>query len=130
MGLFSFLSAAKTADALVGSIPKVISSAIKGIDASFFTDEEKMGFVKDLSKQLYDNFMPRAISRRVLSIIIFGIFGVFSLSALVFACFDMMSIVDNIIKVALAMKIGWMTITVTAFYFGIWPIGKGLLGKK
>ena len=121
MGLFSFLSAKKAADNIAGAVPKVIDGAISGIDALVFTDEEKSNFIKGLLKQLYDNFMPRAISRRVIAVIIIGVFSIFALTGLVFACFGRMNVVNEIIKVAVAFKIGWAAMTVIAFYFGVWP---------
>jgi len=121
MGLFSFLSAGKAADNIASAIPKVIDGAVRGIDSLVFTDEERSSFIKDLLKQLYDNFMPRAISRRVLAVIVFSVFSIFALTGLVFACFEKTNIVKIIIDVAVAFKLGWLTMTITAFYFGVWP---------
>jgi hypothetical protein len=128
MGIFSFLSATKTADAIVGSVPKVIDGVIGGIDKAFFTDQEKAETIKDLLKQLYDNFMPRAISRRILAVIIFGVFAIYALTALVFACFKQTEVVNAIIATAEAFQLGWLAITVTIFYFGYYGFQK-ITGK-
>ena len=124
MGLFSFLSAKKTADNLADSVPKIIDGAISGIDALAFTKEESMEFFKGLLKQLYDQFMPRAISRRVIAIIIVSVFSIFCLTALGFACFNATNIVNNISQVFTKFKIGYITLVVIGFYFGVWPFVK------
>lgn len=124
MGLFSFLSATKTADAMASSVPKVISGITAGIDATFFTKEERANFIKDFVTKLYDNFLPRAISRRILAIMIFSVFVIFALTALVFACFGKTEVINLIIQVAVAFKIGWLIITVTIFYFGYYGFEK------
>lgn len=129
MGLFSFLSASKVADAVTDSVPKVVNGVIGGIDAAFFTDEERQQMAQDLLKQLYDNFMPRAISRRILAVIIFVLFSIYALTALVFACLNMVEVVNRIIEVAEAIKLGWMAITVTIFYFGYYGFQKVFGGK-
>ncbi len=63
----------------LGTVDKVADGAMRGLDALFYTKEEKsadsikvtgmrMGMVKDLQ----DQFSPRAITRRVLAIIVIG----------------------------------------------------------
>lgn len=134
MGLFSFLSTAKAADELVGAIPKVITSTISAFDKLVLTKEETLDFIKDLSKQLYDNFMPRAISRRIIATILVGLFAIFCLAGIVLVILKDVgagSRLEALILLFTAMKVGWCTMTIVAFYFGIWPLGQKLLsGKK
>ena len=74
MGFWDFLSSAKTAANLADTVPKVVDSTIKGLDALVFTTEEKSKFIMDLLKQLHDQFMPRAISRRIIAILMLACF--------------------------------------------------------
>ena len=129
MGFFSFLTGAKAASNLADAVPKVIDSAISGIDKTFFTNEEKSDFVLKLSKQLYDNFMPRAISRRMIAAIVFILFGIFAIAALTCAILGMIDTVNAIITLAGSMKLGWLTMTIAVFYFGVWPAVNNAMGK-
>lgn len=61
------------------TIDTVAEGAVKGVDALFFTEEEKsnqsvkvLGMKMAMVKALQDEFAPRAITRRILAIIIVG----------------------------------------------------------
>lgn len=130
MGLFSFLSAAKSADAVAESIPKVVDGAMKGIDKIFFTAEEKSEFISGMLKQLYDQFMPRAISRRVISIMMLAVFDIAFLVAVVYACLGETEVVNSIIAIVSAFQMGWIAITIIIFYFGYYGVEKFKKGGK
>jgi hypothetical protein len=128
MGLFSFLSAKKAGDAIVETAPKVVNGIMSGIDAAFFTQEEKAEFIKGMLQQLYDNFMPRAISRRVIAVIIFANFTLAFMLCLILAVFELKERLQAAVEVINAFQIGWLAITVTVFYFGYYGVQK-LTGK-
>lgn len=129
MGLFSFLSAKKTADVLTESVPKVVDGAIKGIDALVFTAEEKSQFIQGMLKQLYDQFMPRAISRRIIAVMMLGVFDLAFLIAVGFACFGKVEVVNSIIATVKAFQMGWIAVTIIIFYFGYYGVEKFKGGK-
>jgi len=61
------------------TVDTVAEGAVKGLDALFFTEEEKsnqsvrvLGMNMAMVKSLQDEFAPRAITRRILAIIIIG----------------------------------------------------------
>lgn len=61
------------------TVDTVANSMVSGIDALFFTEEEKsnvsiksMSMRMDMVKSLQDEFAPRAVTRRILAIIIIG----------------------------------------------------------
>jgi len=99
-------------------IDSLTSGITRGIDAAIFTKEEKANFMKDMVLKLQDQWMPRAISRRIVAILITTIFVVFCLTALVFACFSKTEVCKDIIDVAIAFKLGWIQGAIIVFYFG------------
>jgi len=61
------------------TVDTIADGAVKGFDALFFTEEEKsnqsvsvLGMRMGMVKALQDEFAPRAITRRILAIIIVG----------------------------------------------------------
>ena len=106
---------------LFGS-PKTVNTITdgltRGIDAVVFTPEEKANFIKDMVLKLQDQYLPRALSRRIIAVLITAIFCLFCIVGLIFACFNKPDIVDNIIKVAEAFKLGWIMGAIVVFYFG------------
>ena len=115
------------------TVEKATDGIIAGIDKAFYTDEEKMSdqisltkFRMDMVKSLQDEFTPRALTRRVLAIIILG--HVFLHIDAAIACFilRMSGAVDFILKLVDAE----MTLAsiVAFFYFGYYGVQK-IVGK-
>jgi hypothetical protein len=106
---------------LFGS-PKAVEDITSGIinagDALVYTAEEKATFTKEVLFKLQDQWMPRAISRRLIAFMITAVFCIFMLTSLVFACFKQPEIVQAIINTAKAFQLGWLQITIVVFYFG------------
>ena len=101
-----------------------VGSAIKGIDALVYTNEEKISDVKDMVFKLQDQFTPRAISRRILAIMFTTVFLGLCIVAVIFACFGATAIVNDIINIAIAFHLGWIMLSIVAFYFGFYQWGK------
>ncbi len=116
-------------------ITKVTGGIISGIDAVFYTDEEKARAastaVENAQKTvvaLNDQWMPRAISRRILAFMFSAVFLIILLTAIVFACLGKIDVVNSIIAIVKAFDLGWIILAMTAFYFGVYEFKK-MLGK-
>jgi hypothetical protein len=104
----------------------------RGIDAAFYTEEEKaadgkelikmrMGMVKDLQ----DQYAPRSLTRRVLAIIVFGNFFLHINIALLFWFLGQeIELVIDMIKMELQL-----VLIVAFFYFGYYGV-KQVMTKK
>lgn len=116
------------------SASKVLDAGIAGIDALVLTDEEKMELNKklgdqwvELQKTLGPETTIRAVTRRILSVLIMGSYIVLCMGAAAVYKFDaayttvLLSIADG--------KFGVMALGVAAFYFGPYMIGQ-FMGKK
>jgi hypothetical protein len=133
MGLWSIITGANKVGAVVDAGLDVVKTGMKGIDAMVFTDEEKsqahaervargMAHVVELAKLQQSESGASAITRRVLGYIVMGNFTAYAIAALVSACRSRMDIVDNIIKTAMAISLGEMSITVIVATFGYYGI--------
>lgn len=125
----------KAIEGAVDTVNKVTGGIISGIDAVFYTDEEKARAttkaVESAQKTviaLNDQWMPRAISRRILAYMFSGVFLAILLTAIVFACLGKIDIINSIIAIVKAFDLGWIMLGITAFYFGVYEFKK-MLGK-
>lgn len=109
-------------------IDKSVGGIISGIDAAFYTSEEKAHDIKEMIFKLQDQFTPRAISRRILAIMFTVVFLGIVTTAVIFACFGKTTTVKDIILVAEAFQMGWIMLSIIAFYFGYygWQQIKGV----
>lgn len=112
----------------VDIIDKSVGGVIAGIDAAFYTNEEKAHDIKEMIFKLQDQFTPRAISRRILAIMFTSVFLGIVVTSVIFACFGRTTVVTDIIAVAAAFQLGWIMLSVVAFYFGYygWQQIKGV----
>lgn len=94
----------------------------KGIDGAFYTSDEK----SEMAKSLQDEFTPRAITRRILAVIIIAHFFVHIDLWVYFAWVDNAVMIREL-KDMLAIE--WkLALTVIIFYFGYYGI-KSILKK-
>lgn len=137
MGFLATIFGSKKAVDDAGEIAKTVSTGVvSGIDKMFYTDEEKednaqmrMKLASDLILKLQDQFTPRAITRRVLAVIIVATFDLVFLVSVVLAILDKTNAVDKIIGIVNAFQFGTLVITIIIFYFGYYGIGK-IIDKK
>lgn len=129
MGLFSFLSSNKK------TVDKVVDGAISGIDKIFYTNEEKADArrklaegVQEFVKSTLDENTARSRTRRVIAIMIMGVFLILIIAAAVAYPFDeaysnfLFEIVGDMSTFALM---------VAAFFFGAHMLGRNIIpGKK
>jgi hypothetical protein len=110
----------------------ITRGVISGIDAAFYTDEEKVKDIRQTVQGLQDQYGPRSISRRGLAFGIFGVFLMFALSGLAFIWIslwlDTSKQIQMLIDFAAAFYIGSLTLTAFIFFFGYY--GLGHIGKK
>jgi hypothetical protein len=111
------------------TVEKATDGVIAGIDAAFYTKEEKAAdnirltkFRMDMVKSLQDECTPRALTRRVLAIIILGHVFLHLDAAIVCFILRMNGAVDFILKLVEAE----MTLAsiVAFFYFGYYGVKK------
>ena len=119
-----------SADKAVDTATNIINKGMSGLDALVFTKEERSEFVKDFVLKMQDTYGPRALSRRIIAIMTLGSFNAAFITALVFACFDKLSVVMRIIEVIKAFGMPWIVGTIIIFYFGYYGIGGILAFSK
>ena len=140
MGLWSIITGAGKVDEVVDTGLNIINQGVKGIDAMFFTDEEKsqakaaftakaMDHVLVMVKATQGETLARSITRRILAIALIGLFMTFTITGLVFVCMGDTDTVNNIIALAAAMWLPGVTLSVVAFYFGFYGVNK-VMGKQ
>jgi len=81
-------------------VEKSVGGIISGIDAAFYTNEEKAHDIKEMIFKLQDQFTPRSISRRILAIMFSSVFLGMAITATIFACLGKTKIVTNIVAIA------------------------------
>jgi hypothetical protein len=128
MGLWGRLfGTEKVVEAGVEVVKKATDGIIDGIDAAFYTEEEK---AKDLSeitkmrmamvKDLQDEFMPRALTRRLLACIVFGNVFLHINAAIVLFVMGKHEAVEFILK--LVGEEMTLASIIAFFYFGYYGI--------
>ncbi len=112
------------------TIDTIANGAIRGLDAAFYTKEEKaidgikiMAMRMDMVKSLQDENSARSLTRRILAIIILGNFFLHLNAYLVLRYFN----VDLPVGEVLAAESTLVSI-VGFFYFGYYGVKK-ILGK-
>lgn len=114
---------------------KVLDAGMKGLDAMFFTKEEKAQFYTQLGQQWIDTMKVlqgessiRSITRRVIAFAVIFTYIPMVVSAAVMYAFDpryatfLMEVADS--------KFGWLVVAIGTFYFGPYMIQRMLTGKK
>ena len=130
MGFWSFL---KTSEKALDAAADLVEAGANGIDALFFTDEEKsqasMDTIKlwiEIHKTLANESTAKSITRRILAVMIMG-------SAMLESLFAIGIYPYNPEWSAMVIKVlasqGVMIGSVTIFYFGYYAI-KQIVGKK
>lgn len=122
MGLWAWLTGAEA----VKQLPKAVDAIISTGDALVYTDEEKAGdeinrmklALEWTQKTLMANGV-QSVVRRLLAIAFCGELLLAFNIALFCAIQGKMEVVTRIINVVEAFKIGWATITILTFYFGV-----------
>ena len=130
MGLLSWL---KTSEKAVDTASDLVKKGADGIDALFFTAEEKsQASLKMIDlwiktqEVIRDEGTARAITRRVLAIIIVGMSLFLGLAACAVYYFDkdLALFILSVVK-----EYGYMTTAVVIFYFGYYAV-KQIVGEK
>ena len=130
MGFFSFL---KTSEKALNTATELVKSGVNGIDALFFTKEEKSKASMEMinmwirtQEVLRDENTAKSITRRYLAVSIIAftfILGLFAVA--VHPWFPEWS--DYALK--LLREYGFMTTSVIVFYFGYYAV-KQIVGSK
>ncbi len=125
----------KAIDGAVDTVNKVTGVITSGIDAVFYTDEEKARAAskavengQKMVSAIHDQWMPRAISRRILAYMFSAVFLSILITAVVFACLSKIDVVNSIIAIVKAFDLGWIVLGLMGFYFGVYE-WKKMLGK-
>ena len=128
MGLLNWLASGPKA------AEKVLDAGVRGIDALVFTEEEKAELHKkmgedwiELQKIMGEETTVRAVTRRILAVLVVVPFVLLVLSAAVAYAFS-----PEYATFLLALaesQFGILVLTVAAFYFGPHMIGR-MFGKK
>lgn len=111
-------------------VEKVTNAVINGVDAVFYTEEEKAEDSK-ARRQLWFKFMElsrdessiKSVTRRILSFLIIGHWLLFMDAALIFYAIGEISKAKMAFELAASMM--WITAGVAAFYFGAHLIRQG-----
>ena len=113
----------------MGILKKVTGGVVDGIDAAWYTTEEKSRDIIKVLLSLQDQFTPRSISRRILACMFTAVYLCLVLITALFACLGYSDIVNSIISIIKAFELGWIQLTIIIFYFGYYGAGK-MMGKK
>ena len=105
-------------------LEKGLDMISKGIDGAFYTGDEK----SEMAKSLQDEFTPRAITRRVLAIIVIAHFFIHIDLWVYFAWTNNVNMVKEL-KEILTME-GKLAMAVIIFYFGYYGIKSILKERK
>jgi hypothetical protein len=123
----------KAIDRGLGIIDKTVGFVASGLDSAFYTDQEQAeGKLKTLDmrmgmvKSLQDEFTPRAVTRRILALIIFGNFFLHANLWVYFAWKQNADMVATM-KELLGMELQ-LTLLVAFFYYGYYGVKK-IMGK-
>jgi flagellar biosynthesis protein FliP len=129
MSLWGWITGADKVGEVVDTGLDVVKTAMNGLDALVYTDEEK---AQDNAKNILRNgdmaykfaklaqseSGASAVTRRICALIVLTNFTIYAQAALVAACFSRMDIVDNIVKTGIALMVGEMAIAVVISMFG------------
>ena len=105
-------------------VKKSTAGIISGIDAAFYTKEEQIADIKEVLIKLQDQYTPRSVSRRLIAVMVCGVFCAYCLAALaVILCgliFDLTigPTIEALVMIADKLNIPWIILTVFTFYFG------------
>ena len=131
MGFFSFL---KTSEKALDAGADVVKGAVSGIDKLFFTKEEKSeaalkAFELWIKTQevIRDENTARSITRRILAVMILGVFLLMGIGACVLYPINILWAAHLI---AVMKELVIMTSAVTIFYFGYYGVKAIVGGKK
>lgn len=112
---------------------KVLDASIRGLDAIILTDEERLEYQRKLAEQwvqlqalLGEETTVRGVTRRILGVMFSGAYLVLSFASAGIYYFNQ-PYADFLWEIANG-QLGWITLTVVAFYFGPHFIGQ-MLGK-
>lgn len=129
MGFFSFL---KTSEKALDTAADVVKKGVDGVDALFFTDEERsaanterLKLWLEVQKTLINENTAKSITRRIIATIIIGSFMLQSFISIGLYRFDKLwsQFVLDIMKAE-----GTLVLTVAFFYFGYYGVQQ-LFGK-
>ena len=112
--------------------PKALAAGVKmignTIDDAIFSDEEKAQYQMEMLKQIHDQFAPRAVTRRILAIIIFGNIFLHINAAIVLHFMGKEAGVEFVLSlVKEEMTLGSI---VAFFYFGYYGVSKIMQSRK
>lgn len=123
----------KAIDKGLGIIDKSVGHIASGLDSVIYTDQEKaegaiqtMQMRMDMVKSLQDEFTPRSVTRRILALVIFGLFFLHSNMWLYFKWKGnegMVSACKELIMVEIQL-----VLLVAFFYYGYYGV-KSILKK-
>jgi len=109
------------------AINRAVSGGLGMLDDAFHTDQEKTVERINMVKALQDQFAPRAVTRRVLAIIIYANTFLHLNTLLFFS--EWFSVEDIIVKEVILKEVE-LTMIVTFFYFGYYGVKKVMGLKK
>lgn len=109
----------------VKSAESIVEGVKAGVDKSFFTSEEKSDMAFKFVDRLYDQFTPRAISRRILAVwfcILYGL--VFIAGAVLILVRIDQGVIDALFTWTDKFRFPWIIGAIVVFYFGLYAIDK------
>lgn len=136
MSLWGIITGAgKVGDAIDTGLD-VVKMGARGLDAMVYTDEEKAEtaaarqerngeMAYKFAKMRQGESGASAVTRRAAMYIVLGNFTVFCQTALVFTCLGRKELAADIVKLAIALSIGSLAMTVVASLFGYYAWTKG-----
>lgn len=118
-----------------GKVGDVIDNTMKAADALVFTKEERaVATAKEilknqehmvtLAKMQQGESGASAVTRRIAMLIVLGNFSVFAQTALVAVIMGNNELATNVIKLAGALSIGYLSMTVVVSIFGYYSVTK------
>lgn len=122
MSWWNFLT---SSDKVVETGTDLIKMGANGIDALFYTQEEKaqagikvMDQVLEMNRVANEESSIRSITRRAIAWVIIGNFTIFSISALIVTLMGELEITASILQLMGSLSLPMITLAVVVFYFG------------
>jgi hypothetical protein len=114
---------------------KALEAGIRGLDALVFTDEERLEYQRKmadawikLQEILGEETTVRGVTRRILAVMFTGAYLI--LSFLAVGMYAVNTAYADFIWEVCNGQLGWITLTVAAFYFGPYFLTQLVSGKK
>ena len=128
--MFEWVKSIFGAPSVVSTVADGVKTGFTMLDKAFYTDQEKsetgikfMEIWLKLQMMLANDNSVSALTRRIIAFLMYSLFCFLVTFACLVWKWDK-AWAEFILKVIVDMQIGWIVVTITVFFFGLYGIGK------